>query len=69
MNQQLIIDRFEEEWAVLEYNGETFNFPKALLPLEAKVGDVLTLSLSIDEACTTKKKESINDRFNRLRKK
>ncbi len=54
-----IIDRFEEDWAVLEYDDETYNVPRALLPDNAKEGDVLKISLEIDQEETEKRKEAI----------
>lgn len=40
----LIIDRFEGDFAVVEYKeGRTFNLPRSLLPPGAKEGDVLQL--------------------------
>jgi|GEM_PF-3729383 len=40
---QLIIDRLEENMAVIEYEtGKTFSVPRFLLPEEAQEGDVLT---------------------------
>jgi hypothetical protein len=52
----LIIDRFEGEWAVIEYGRKTFNFPKTLLPKKAKEGDVITISISIDREATAKER-------------
>lgn len=54
-----IIDRFEEDWAVLEYDDETYNVPRALLPDNAKEGDVLRISLEIDQEETEKRREAI----------
>jgi hypothetical protein len=54
-----IIDRFEEDWAVLEYEGKTFDVPRALLPDNAKEGDMLRISLDIDLEETLKRKEAI----------
>jgi hypothetical protein len=56
-----IIDRFEEDWAVLEYESEskTYNVPRALLPDNAKEGDVLRISLEIDQQETDKRRETI----------
>ena len=49
----LIIDRFEESWAVLELpDGTTFNFPRSLLPEGAKEGDILYFEVSINEEAT-----------------
>ncbi|AZF90261.1 MAG: hypothetical protein BPH100C_200 [Phage 5P_2] len=55
----LIIDRFEGEWAVIEYGRKTFNFPKTLLPKKAKEGDVITISISIDREATAKRERNI----------
>lgn len=56
-----IIDRFEGDWAVIEYGDKTFNFPKELLPKEAKEGDVLKFDVKIDEEETEKRKKIINE--------
>ncbi|QSQ08161.1 hypothetical protein H0A61_00481 [Koleobacter methoxysyntrophicus] len=49
-----VIDRFESDMAVIEYNGRTFNLPKNLLPKEAKEGDVLKISIDVDREETEK---------------
>ncbi len=56
----LVIDRFEGEWAVVEYNKTTFNIPKALLPAEAKEGDVLKVTIEIDKQATEKNNKKIS---------
>lgn len=55
----LIIDRFEGDFAVVEYKeGCTFNLPRSLLPTGAKEGDILTLTMTIDnESAETRKKK------------
>lgn len=67
--KQLIIDRFEGDWAVIEYGEITFDVPKELLPANAKAGDVLVLKIAVDETTTESRKEAIDELFNRLRKK
>lgn len=52
----LIIDRFEGDWAVIEFGRTTLNFPKRLLPKEAREGDVIVISVSIDKKATSKRK-------------
>lgn len=55
---ECIIDRFEGDYAVVEYKDRTFNFPKDLLPSEAKEGDVIEINVSINiEETNTIKKE------------
>ena len=54
----LIIDRFEGDWAVIEFDRKTFNLPKLLLPAEAKEGDVIDIEVTIDRKATASRKES-----------
>lgn len=68
-HKQLIVDRFEDEWAVLEYGLVTFNVPKELLPPNTQPGDVLNIQLAIDEATTNQRKDQIHSLFERLKKK
>jgi hypothetical protein len=64
----LIIDRFEGSWAVLEVpDGTVFNFPRSLLPPEAKEGDVLEISLSVNEEATRERRERIRNFLNDLK--
>lgn len=62
---KLTIDRIEGEWAVCEYEkGKTVNLPSALLPADAKEGDVLRLS--VDREATDDQKARAEDLRNRL---
>ena len=56
-----IIDRFESDWAVIEYEEKFFNFPKELLPKETKEGDVLKFNITVDKGKTEKRKKVIED--------
>jgi hypothetical protein len=49
-----VVDRFEGDKAVLLLADETKQtvFPRVCLPLEAKEGDHLTVTIEIDEART-----------------
>ncbi|WP_430413661.1 DUF3006 domain-containing protein [Lederbergia citrea] len=38
-----IIDRFEENWVVVEINGITKDFDKTIFPKEATTGDVVKI--------------------------
>lgn len=62
---KVVIDRFEENYAVCEKEDRTMiNLEKKLLPSEAKEGDVLVLqngAISIDKAATQKRKNEIDD--------
>ncbi|OPY58422.1 MAG: hypothetical protein A4E55_00914 [Pelotomaculum sp. PtaU1.Bin035] len=54
-----IIDRFEADWAVIEYNRKTFNFPLALVPSEAMEGDILLIEVSVDAKATAKLRSTV----------
>ena len=54
-----IIDRFEGDWAVIEYEQKTFNIPKSLLPKDAQEGDVLTIEISLNKEATEERKNRI----------
>lgn len=56
-----IIDRFEEDWVVIEFDGKTFNLPILLLPTEAREGDVLTIQINVDKEATQVRQEKVKD--------
>jgi len=52
-----IIDRFEGEWAVVEFEGRrTFDFPRSLLPAGVAEGDVLKFGVEVDKEETEKRR-------------
>ncbi|MGI6083091.1 MAG: DUF3006 domain-containing protein [Limnochordia bacterium] len=59
IHHRLIIDRFEGSWAVVEYNGETFDIPRSLLPPEAKEGGTLTVTFRVDHSETAERKKRV----------
>ena len=63
----IIIDRFEEEFAVCEKDGKGFEkIPRSLICKTASEGDVIVLSDGIyvtDHAETAKRKKDVNDKF------
>jgi hypothetical protein len=65
-DKRLIIDRFEGEFAVIEYGDIMFNLPRELLPLTAKEGDVLILQLSIDVSATDERQTHIQRLMDKL---
>ena len=61
---QVIIDRFEGEYAVVELEeGEFVNLPKVLVP-SASEGDVI--NITIDKELTNKRKEKVINLMNNL---
>lgn len=59
-----IIDRFEEDKAVIECDDILFNIPRSVLPSDANEGDVI--SIIVDKIQTQKRKEKIADIMKRL---
>jgi hypothetical protein len=56
---EVIIDRFETDWAVVTLkNGTTVDMPRILLPDEAKEGDVIVIR--IDRARTGKLRQEVD---------
>lgn len=61
----LVLDRYEEEYAILEYNHETFTLPAILLlDLDAKEGDII--SLNIAERLTNERKKEAAEKLQTL---
>jgi hypothetical protein len=57
----LIIDRIEEDWAIIEYEKITFNIPLSLLPKNAKEGDVINMLLTVDVSATKSRSDEIKN--------
>jgi hypothetical protein len=64
-----IIDRFEGEWAVIEWDAKVFNLPRSLLPGGAKEGDVLRLSVEVDPRTTSDRRKRIRELGDKLFKR
>ncbi len=67
---KLTIDRFEGKYAILESqdrNPIIFNFPRHLLPQEAKEGTVLNVNIGIDQEETKRRKDKIQNVLSRLK--
>lgn len=61
----MIIDRFENEFAVIELNADTFfNIPKSALPNNAKEGDCI--SIILNEERSHEKLETLQDKMDKL---
>ena len=54
-----IIDRFEGDRAVIEYQDGTFDLPRSLLSPEAQEGDVLRIVITVDEEETAEQETKI----------
>ena len=60
----LIIDRFEDDRAIIESSEGKCELPKSELPPESKEGDVL--KITIDENKTSSRKEAIKELSKKL---
>lgn len=63
---QYILDRFEEDAAVVEAGGEWLRLPRAALPPCAREGDVLLRAeegWQVDEAASQNRREALRARF------
>lgn len=56
---QCIVDRFEGDYAVIEYFDKVLNLPKVFLPMEVREGDVLDVIVMLDDTETDKVKSEI----------
>lgn len=64
MNMEVVIDRFEGEYAVVEIDKDKFeNLPRILVP-DAKEGDVVKIIIDHDK--TKKRKEHISNLMDNL---
>jgi len=60
----LIIDRFEDGFAVIETDSGFINIPRSELPAEAVEGDVLNISIATGN--TEDRKKKIDGMMNKL---
>lgn len=44
---------------MVEYEGGTFNIPKALFPQQVREGDVVRISIVVDEEATKNRKKRV----------
>jgi len=56
----MIIEHFEEDWAVVTYNNATFNLPKELIPEEVKEGDAINIFVTLNLETITNYDEDID---------
>jgi hypothetical protein len=69
MKTTLSFDRWEGRFAVLLTDeGQQIDFPKELLPKEAKPGDILSLTIDVDREATEALKKDTKELQDRLKK-
>ena len=62
----VVIDRTEEDMAILKINDLTINFPISQLPADAKEGDMLNLIISKDGEQTDDSKNQAKNILNEI---
>ncbi|AGL00829.1 DUF3006 domain-containing protein [Desulfoscipio gibsoniae] len=62
----LVIDRFEGEYALIEYRRRIFHIPKMLVPKGVKPGDVINIQIKVDQEATERRKKSIDQLANEV---
>ena len=69
MKTTLSFDRYEGRFAVLLTDeGQQIDFPKELLPKEAKPGDMLSFAIDVDREATEALKKDTKELQDRLKK-
>lgn len=58
---QCIVDRFEGDYAVIEYCNKVLNLPKVFLPVEVREGDVLDVIIMLEDSDTNKLKSEMEE--------
>lgn len=61
---RFIIDRFEEQFAVLETDDGLVDIPRCILPANAREGSIIEISVCEEE--TNTRREQLQDRLNNL---
>lgn len=56
----IVFDRFEGEYALVQYRKRIFHIPKSLMPKGAKEGDVLKINIAIDREAANQREEEKN---------
>jgi hypothetical protein len=62
----IVIDRFEGDFAVVEFAERTFDMPRRLLPVDAKEGDAIRIRVTVDQKETRKRRNSVQKLVNEL---
>lgn len=62
---RMIIDRFEDDKAVIEHGDMRFNIPVSALPKDAKEGDEIKIGIIKNEDRKDEMKKLMNDIFNK----
>ena len=62
----LILDRFEGDWVIVEWQEQVMRIPKQFMPAIAKEGDILLMRIDIDEVATLNRKNAMQAKLDDL---
>ena len=62
----IIIERFENNLAVVEYQGKTWNIPREWLPVTAVEGDVIIINVAVDEPATIRRRKEMDEKMGNI---
>lgn len=63
---KIVIDRFEEDIAVVEIDGRTFDLPLSIFPDDTEPGDIIDIKIDIKKSETAKKRKEIEKLMDEL---
>ncbi|NLG82463.1 MAG: DUF3006 domain-containing protein [Bacilli bacterium] len=66
MDKRFIVDRFEEDYVVVEYGDETFNLPRVIFPDDISEGNVIDILIRINYEETELRRKRINNLARKL---
>jgi hypothetical protein len=66
VSEEFVLDRFEEDKAVLILDEQEIILPKTLLPKEAKEGEALVLTIATNEAETKRREATAKEILNEI---
>lgn len=61
-----IIDRLEGHMVVVEIDGQTYDLPTSIFLDDVQVGQVISISIEIDQAATEDREKEMNDLIDEL---
>ncbi len=66
---KVVVDRFEDDLAVIEFGELTIDIPRRELPAGTAEGSVLTVRFELDQAETEERRRRVEDTIRRLRER
>jgi len=61
-----IVDRFEEDFVIVELFDDFYLFPRGLFPEDISEGDVVSIDIEIKEQSTEDRKKRMEEKLKKL---